>query len=114
MFYWFRGWRPLGRNIRYPEGEIDLVLRRGGTVVFVEVKTRQQEHAGAPWEAVDRPKQLRIIRMAERFLHESGLQPATVRFDVISIVRVGRRYRLTHYSDAFRPESDPLRPWRLR
>lgn len=41
--WWFRlhGWRVLGRRVKNPRGEIDLIIRRGRTVAFVEVKFRR-------------------------------------------------------------------------
>ncbi|HUO85538.1 MAG TPA: YraN family protein [Thermoanaerobaculia bacterium] len=113
-FFRLRGWRIVQRNLRTRDGEIDLVLRRGSRVVFVEVKTRQQTGMGEPHEAVDRRKQLRIIRMAERYLHQEKLRDLRVSFDVVSLFWTGRRFRLIHFPDAFIPVSDPLFPWRDR
>ena len=41
--WWFRfhGWRVLGRRVKTPRGEIDLIVKRGRTVAFVEVKYRR-------------------------------------------------------------------------
>lgn len=111
-FYRLRGFRIAGRNVRLPEGEIDLVARRGRLVVFAEVKSRQQAWAGAPHEAVDRGKQLRIAALARRYLRQKRLEDVVVRFDVVSLFWNGRRFELTHYGDAFRPMADPSHPWR--
>ena len=61
-----KGWRPLARRFSVPGGEIDLIVRRGGTVAFVEVKTRASldEAAGS----IDRAKQRRIGRAARAWL----------------------------------------------
>ena len=58
-----KGYRVLARNVRTPAGEVDLVVRRGRTVVFVEVKQRTgRAEAGV---AVARGQQQRIARAAE-------------------------------------------------
>lgn len=112
---WFlriRGYRVVARNVRLPEGELDLVVRRGTDLVFVEVKTRQQARTGRPAEAVDRRKQLRIARMAERFCRQRGLAAERIRFDVIGIVWTGWRFRIEHFPDAFHVETVPGTPWK--
>ena len=79
----------LERNWRRREGEVDLIVRRGATVVFSEVKTRTTERFGTGAESVLPAKQRRIRRLAARWLSE--LTPAVgrsrieVRFDVVSI-----------------------------
>lgn len=112
-FYRLRGYRIVARNVRYGDGEIDLVVRRGGTLVFVEVKTRQQAERGAPWEAVDRAKQLKLLHLAERYVREQKLRPRSIRFDVLALYWTGTRFRVEHFSDAFRAEYDPRAPWRM-
>lgn len=54
--YRIRGYRIVGRNVRFDDGEIDIVARRGNLVAVVEVKTRQSTAKGEPWEAVDAKK----------------------------------------------------------
>jgi putative endonuclease len=80
----------LDRNWRCREGELDLVVRRGPTLVFCEVKTRTGRTYGEPYEAVTRAKQLRIRRLAGRWLRDRGERlgrgPADIRFDVVSIL----------------------------
>jgi putative endonuclease len=110
-FYRLRGYRVLARNERSRGGELDLVVRRGGTIVFVEVKTRQSLAAGAGWEAVTREKQLRIAVLAGQYLARHP-HAGAVRYDVLSLFWTGRRFLVTHFADACRPEADRRRPWR--
>jgi putative endonuclease len=89
-WYLERGYEVLGRNWRCREGELDLIARRGGTMVFCEVKTRSGTRFGAPAEAVIPSKQARIRRLAARWLqeHRAGLRgrPMLLRFDVAAIL----------------------------
>lgn len=82
-----KGMRILCRNYRVPRGEIDLIARDGGTLVFVEVKTRR---TGLPAEAVNPEKQRRITRAALHFQKRHGLldspRPVPSRFDIVAIV----------------------------
>ena len=84
---WYRagGYEVLDRNWRCREGELDLVLACPGVVVFCEVKTRRGNAFGLPAEAVTRDKQLRIRRLAIRWLTEHGARAPTIRFDVASV-----------------------------
>jgi putative endonuclease len=84
------GWRIVGRNVRLPSGELDLVALDGGTLVFVEVKAGR---AGAtmgpelPAHAVGRRKQLKLRRLAREWIAErrgpSGV--SGYRFDVVGV-----------------------------
>ncbi len=85
-WYVERGYRVLDRNWRCRTGELDLVLRRGGLVVFCEVKTRTSDAFGLPAEAVTRQKQQRIRVLAARWLDESPTPAAEIRFDVAAVL----------------------------
>ncbi len=84
------GWRLVGRNVRLPSGELDIVALDGSTLVFVEVKAGR---AGAslgpelPAHAVGRRKQLKLRRLAREWIAErrgpSGV--AGYRFDVVGV-----------------------------
>ncbi len=110
-FYRLRGYSIVGRNLRLRDGEIDLVVRRGSMLAFVEVKTRQSLTAGEGYEAVDSAKQLRLVRLAGEYLarHEHR---GDIRYDVISLYWTGLRFVVRHFPDAFRPVSDPRQPWK--
>jgi len=110
-FYRLRGYSIVGRNVRMRNGEIDLVVRRGRTLAFVEVKTRQSLVAGEGFESVDRSKQLQLVHLAGEYLakHEHR---GEIRYDVLSLYWTGLRFAVRHFPDAFRPVSDSRRPWK--
>ena len=80
------GYEILDRNWRRREGELDLILGRGRTVVFCEVKTRTSDRFGAPVEAITRVKQQRIRALAARWLAEHRVGGRDLRFDVASVM----------------------------
>ena len=85
-WYVGRGYEVVARNWRCREGELDLIVRNGRTYVFCEVKTRTSDRFGAPVEAVTRDKQMRIRRLAARWLEDGAPGPAKdIRFDVASV-----------------------------
>jgi putative endonuclease len=85
-WYEAHGYRVLARNWRCPEGEIDLILARGGTYVFCEVKARTTEAFGLPVEAVTPRKQARLRRLAARWLAKASTAGGDVRFDVAGVL----------------------------
>jgi putative endonuclease len=100
------GFAVLESNFRCRLGEIDIVAREGGDLVFAEVKTRLDLLYGLPCEAVDERKQKQLARVAEVYLSahprfmrdEEALRP---RFDVIEILLFNRRAWIRHIRDAF-------------
>jgi putative endonuclease len=80
----------LDRNWRCRDGELDLVLREGPTLVVCEVKTRADEAFGTPHEAVDAAKLVRLQRLASRWTQEHGVRPAGIRIDLVAILRPRR------------------------
>lgn len=108
--YRFRGFSILARNVRLAAGEIDLIARRGSTIVIAEVKTRQSERTGEGHEAVTRTKRERMIRLGNQY---AAAHPgAQLRYDVVSIFWTGWWLAITQYADAFRPMADMQQPWR--
>ena len=73
------------RNVRLPEGEIDLVCRDDGVVVFVEVKCRRAGWDDSPAAAVSWHKQRRLTRLAQHYLKWRRLDRVRCRFDVVSV-----------------------------
>ena len=98
-----RAYRILEKNYRCRLGEIDLIARRGGYLVFVEVKLRRSDRFGTAREFVNRAKQERILATAQLWLqeHETELQP---RFDVIEIYAADGpegKVTINHIENAF-------------
>jgi putative endonuclease len=84
------GWQIVGRNVRLPSGELDIVALDGDTLVFVEVKAGRVGTALGPEKpahAVGRRKQLKLRRLAREWIAErrgpSGV--AGYRFDVVGV-----------------------------
>lgn len=92
-----KGYKLLESNYSRATGEIDIIARHRRTLVFVEVKRRSSLRFGRPSEAVDRAKQLHILRTAQLYLQENRLEGAPVRFDVIEILPG----ELRHIENAF-------------
>jgi putative endonuclease len=80
------GYTILIRNYRQKCGEIDIIAEVKGTLVFVEVKTRNSMSYGSPFAAVTKQKQRQISRVAQDYLARHRLFDWPARFDVVSIL----------------------------
>ena len=96
-----KGLRLLQRNYRCRHGEIDLVMREGRTIIFVEVRLRSRTDYGSGAESVDTRKQARIFSSAEHYLQRHATLVAKCRFDVVSILKIGGTYELDWIKNAF-------------
>jgi putative endonuclease len=97
---WYRRrcYRVLDTNRWLAGAELDLVVRRGRTVVFCEVKSKSGDGFGDPLEMVDERKVARVRRAAAAWLvAHPELDGLDVRFDVIA----ERAGRIEHLPDAF-------------
>lgn len=81
-WYRSRGWEVVAANWRCRDGEIDLVVGRGTTLVVCEVKTRTSDRFGTGADAVGPAKQRKVRTVARRFLQEHQVRASLVRFDV--------------------------------
>lgn len=82
-----KGFQILHHNFYSGFGEIDLVVRDGIYLVFVEVKYRENSRGGHPLEAVDVRKRKRICRTADYYCLCHGYdQDMPCRFDVVGIM----------------------------
>ena len=111
------GFTILTRNYSCRLGEVDIICRHQGVLVFVEVKTRAQGSLGTGTDAVDRGKRARIAKACADYLSVNGLWDKPCRFDVVSVVRQGDKLLAEHYPDAFQLEFEAGRgakgwqPW---
>lgn len=80
----------LERNWRCDEGEVDIVLRDGTTLVVCEVKTRTSLSAGTPHEAITDDKLARLKRLGERWAADRRVRPDGIRVDLVAVLRPRR------------------------
>jgi putative endonuclease len=95
------GYTPVERNYRTRRGEIDLIVRKDETLVFVEVKLCRSTDFGDLLEAVIPRKQNTIRSVAEHYLYAREPHFETLRFDVIGILADRPEVRIHHVEDAF-------------
>jgi putative endonuclease len=96
------GLRFLAGNYRGKEGELDLVMRDGDCLVFVEVKARKASSWSRPASAVTIEKQRRVSATALQYLNELGRPPVKVRFDIVEVIlRDGQPEEVQHLIHAF-------------
>lgn len=97
------GLRPVTTNARYRGGEIDLIMRDGDVVVFVEVRYRANDRFGGGAASVDRSKRRKLVLAAQLFLQSHPwLAEQPCRFDVVE--GSGDPPQLNWLRDAFRLE----------
>lgn len=95
------GYEILERNYRFDRGEIDLVAREGGELVFIEVKARHGDRFGSPEDSVTPAKEEQLKKVAEGYLLEHHLDNQACRFDVVSIAFLGGAPRMRIIRNAF-------------
>ena len=94
----------VARNYRMASGhgELDLIGWEQGTLVFVEVKSRQSEEYGAPDRAIGHQKESSLLRAAREYARQADVPWENVRFDVVNVV-FSRPPLVTHFRDVFGP-----------
>jgi putative endonuclease len=97
------GYRILARNYTCPLGEIDIVALDGSCVVFVEVRSTENDTADSAAASVDTRKQQRLTRLALQYLQKNRLLEQRARFDVLTISWPQRQKKptITHLQSAF-------------
>ena len=102
------GWSLEYHRFKLGRHDVDLVVRRGKSVAFVEVKTRRTRTCGTGLEAVNRRKQRDIARVASVWVLRYGRPDDEYRFDLVAVENVGGAAPVVqHVSDAWRPAG----PW---
>lgn len=99
VYLMLKGYRPVAMRYKTPVGEVDLVVRKGSTLVFVEVKARKTRDAAAM--AIHGKNQLRVVRAAQYFLAaHPDMATLQVRFDVCLIAWYRMPHHMPHAFDA--------------
>jgi putative endonuclease len=81
-----KGYKILLRNYESPLGEIDLIAKEKGALVFIEVKTRSSDAMGLPCESVTASKRHQILKNAQYYIMRYGIHKVPCRFDVVSVI----------------------------
>jgi len=97
-----KGYHIVASNWRFKKYEIDIIARKGNTMIFAEVKMRANNAFGEPEEFVSKYKQRYLIAAAHHYLTEKNMD-AESRFDVIAITGQEPDHRILHLEDAFYP-----------
>lgn len=95
-----KGFEIVERNYRHKRLEIDLIIKKNGWLVFVEVKLRTSDAYGYPEDFVDYKKAKNIIDGAEQYTYDKNWQ-GNVRYDIISIRQLNGKQEILHIEDAF-------------
>ena len=100
----------LTRNFRCRLGEIDLIMRDGNCLVFVEVRFRSRSAFVRAGDSIDLHKQHKLIRTAALFVRQRPQYADSVmRFDVVAIdADRGGKKNVEWIKDAFRPDTSDL------
>jgi putative endonuclease len=95
------GYEIVGRDVRTPLGQLDLVAMDGRTLVFVEVKTRAGHGFGLPQESVDARKIRKLRQLGLYYLLKIRPHQGPVRFDVLGLTVIGGKLtRVDHIKNA--------------
>ncbi len=97
------GYAIVDRNYRFGRREIDLIVRRGDTIAFVEVKARAGTGFGHPLEAITALKRREVEKVARAWVRRHGAAGLRYRFDAVGIVlRQGADPTIEHVPNAWR------------
>ena len=94
-----QGYEILAQNYRSGKSEIDLIVQKDKTLVFVEVKTRSRTDFGMPEDWVNEQQAEKIIEGAEDYIEDRKWE-GDIRFDIISII-IKSVPEIEHFEDAF-------------
>ncbi|MEW6141777.1 MAG: YraN family protein [Chloroflexota bacterium] len=97
-----KGYKIIETNFRCRHGEIDIITRKGGSVVFVEVRTKSSDAFGTPEESVTRQKRERLVATALTYLISHPGLPENWRIDLLAIEtdRDGKTQRVSLIENA--------------
>jgi putative endonuclease len=97
-----KGYSIRHRNWRSGRTEIDIVAENSSFVVFAEVKTRSADYSVHPAEAVNVPKQRKIIFAASNYIDTYNIKKEA-RFDIITVIISAKGHETEHIEGAYYP-----------
>jgi putative endonuclease len=92
------GYEIAGRNVRTPYGEIDLIARKDGLTIFVEVKARTSKSFGPPEVAVTPRKQAHMLACADHYAQQNEIDHWQI--DVIAVEKSKGQIEIVHFENA--------------
>lgn len=95
------GFDIVGRNVRVPGGELDIVARRGRLLVVCEVRARSNDTHLSPVDTLGPAKQNRVRASTIRWMSQHDLDTSELRFDAASVVFDTPGGRMEYYEGAF-------------
>ena len=94
-----KGGKIIEKNYRTKLGEVDLIAKLNGELVFFEVKSRSNIDYGYPSESVNYKKKRKIVNVAKYYILDNSLSNLSIRFDVIEIYL--NEMKINHIINAF-------------
>ena len=92
----------IARNFHSRFGEIDLIMRQGEVLVFVEVRARRNAGFASPAQSIDEPKQRRLALAASNFLQvRPRYAQLRSRFDAVCVTGANSKATLQWITNAF-------------
>lgn len=82
-----QGYEVIERNYYCPFGEIDIIAREGGTLCFVEVRSKTTDDQGHPLESITRAKRRRLVSSVYYYLKARAVLSDDIRIDVLAVTR---------------------------
>lgn len=96
-----KGYKIIECNFRTRVGEIDIIAKHKGQIVFAEVKTRRSDRYGHPKQAVSLAKQRKISMAALAYLKMHDAMKTSARFDVVTIQSGREKPTIEIFPNAF-------------
>ena len=95
-----KGYKLLKKNARFGHAEVDLIVQKNNTLIFVEVKYRRNLDYGMPEGFVNKKKKFLYRLLAEDFIYKNNWL-GEYRFDIIAMVKDRNKLIYEHFEDAF-------------
>ena len=95
-----KGYEIIETNFYTKRGEIDIIAKKGKSIVFIEVKTRTSLKFGTPAMAVNFTKRKHIKSAAKTFIYINGFNECDIRFDVVEVFIYKGKCEINHIEGA--------------
>ncbi len=94
------GYEILETNWTFQKAEIDIIAQKDNILAIVEVKTRSSLEFGLPQDFVKPSKIQHLVKAANEYIISNDLD-VEVRFDIVSVYKEDKQFKIEHLEDAF-------------